>query len=355
MKTYLITGGSGFVGSHIAVDLLLSGNHVVIIDSYINSNPGIEKILYKIGEDKNYSFKNNLFFFRGDIRDEAFLKNIFQERISLKKPIDAVVHCGGLKSISESILDPLKYWDSNIIGSITLFKVMNIFDCFKIVFSSSASIYGHSLSNSIDENSPINPLSPYGNTKSSIEKILNDLTKTPHSRWTIINLRYFNPVGAHKSGILGEEPVGKPNNLFPRICYVMMGFLKELIIYGNDYPTHDGTCIRDFIHIEDLSKAHELALKKLFVIGPGSYSINIGTGMGYSVLDVLKTFEKINNTSIPYVFKKRREGDSPILIAKTNFAKEFLVWKYKKNLHDMCLDTWKWHSFNKNNLRKINI
>ena len=338
MKTYLITGGSGFVGSHIAVDLLLSGNHVVIIDSYINSNPGIEKILYKIGEDKNYSFKNNLFFFRGDIRDEAFLKNIFQERISLKKPIDAVVHCGGLKSISESILDPLKYWDSNIIGSITLFKVMNIFDCFKIVFSSSASIYGHSLSNSIDENSPINPLSPYGNTKSSIEKILNDLTKTPHSRWTIINLRYFNPVGAHKSGILGEEPVGKPNNLFPRICYVMMGFLKELIIYGNDYPTHDGTCIRDFIHILDLSEAHLATLNYLLQNKPQILILNIGTGLGTSVLEVVNTFNEIDDVNIPFQFDKKRKGDVPFLVACNNLALNTLNWHPKRTIKQICID-----------------
>ena len=348
MKTYLITGGSGYVGSHVAIDLLLAGNYVVIIDSHINSSPRIEKIIYKIGEIENDSFQNKLSFLRGDIRDEEFLKRVFKERIMLGKPIEAVVHCGGLKSIGESILDPLVYWDSNIIGSITLFKVMQFFGCFKIVFSSSASIYGHSMAKNIDENSLIDPLSPYGNTKSSIEKILNDLSKTPHSEWKIINLRYFNPVGAHKSGIIGEEPVKEPYNLFPRICYVMLGLLKELVIYGNDYPTHDGTCIRDFIHIEDLSNAHVLALEKLFEINPGNYAINIGTGIGFSVLDVLKTFERLNNKMIPYVYKNRRDGDSPILIAKNHLAKEFLIWDHKKNLEDMCKDSLEWHSYNKN-------
>lgn len=349
MKTYLITGGSGYVGSHIVIDLLLAGNYVIVIDSFINSKPQIEEKIYKICEIENYSFQNRLSFLRGDIRDEEFLKKVFLERISLKKPIDAVVHCSGLKSITESIFNPLLYWDANIIGSITLLKVMNHFKCFKIVFSSSASIYSHCIGKNIDESDPIDPLSPYANTKNSIERILNDLSNKPNSQWKIINLRYFNPVGAHKSGIIGEDPVGMPNNLFPRICYVMLGFLKEIVIYGNDYPTPDGTCIRDFIHIEDLSNAHKLALEKLMTVKPGNYSINIGTGLGFSVLEILNTFERINKKKIPYVFHKRRDGDNPILIAKNELAKKFLKWEHKKNLEDMCKDAWQWHSSNKNN------
>ncbi len=344
MKTYLITGGSGFIGSHIVIDLLLKGNNVIVVDSHINSKPQIEKKIYEIGKIENYSFQNKLSFLKGDIRDETFLKKVFLERINLKKPIDAVVHCSGLKSISESIFDPLKYWDNNIIGSITLLKVMDFFKCFKIVFSSSASIYGHSIAKNIDENNPIDPLSPYGNTKASIERLLNDLSNKPNSQWKIINLRYFNPVGAHKSGIIGEDPIGIPNNLFPRICFVMLGFLKEIVIYGNNYSTPDGTCIRDFIHIEDLSNAHILALEKLSKIEPGKYSVNIGTGIGFSVLDVLKTFEKLYDKKIPYSYHERRDGDSPILIAKNELAKKFLNWEHNKNLEDMCKDSWKWHS-----------
>ncbi len=347
MKHVLVTGGTGFIGSHTCLKLLEEGIFVTIVDSFKNSSSKcldrIKKILYK----KNKNLVNFIRLEEGDIRDFLFLKNIFLKAKNEKIPFEAVIHFAGLKSVEESYNKPLIYWENNVFGSINLFKVMDYFDCNIIVFSSSATVYGISKS-PLSEDLALNPNNPYGHTKAAVESILEGLFKSSQNKWRIASLRYFNPIGAHESALLGEDPLNKPDNLFPLICRVAQGKYEKLSVYGNDWPTNDGTGIRDYIHVMDLADAHFLALNYLIKNHPQKISLNIGTGKGISVLELIKIFNKVNHCSIPYEICKRREGDVPILVANNQKVLSTLDWHPKKTIEEMCLDGWRWQKLNPN-------
>ena len=347
----LVTGGSGFIGSHTCLILLEAGFHIIVLDSLVNSSNQSLKRLSKLVDKQIYN--NNINIINGDIRDQLLVKNIFINERKKNKPIEAVIHFAGLKSVGESSKFPLKYWDANVIGMINLLNIMQENNCKKIVFSSSATIYGKSKSGIITEDSSIAPINPYGETKATIEKILIDLSKSD-SEWRVANLRYFNPAGAHNSGIIGEDPLGTPSNIFPIINLVASGKLKELTIFGGEWPTPDGTCIRDYIHVMDLAESHLHALFYLFEKGINVLNINIGTGIGTSVLELIKTFEYVNNVNINYKFGIIREGDVPITIADNSLALSTLNLNPKRSIEDMCIDSWNWtcknpHGYNLNN------
>ncbi len=342
MKNILITGASGFIGSHTCWLLLNDGYEIFALDSEINS---CLKVLYKIKNIyklNNQASKNNFHIFKGDVRDKNILKKIFTYAIQIKKPIRSVIHFAGLKSVNESFNEPLEYWDININGVISLIKIMKIYKCKTIVFSSSASVYASESRKILDEDSPINPISPYGKTKHIAETILNDLFVSS-SGWRIANLRYFNPIGAHKLAILGEMPLYNKSNIFPKILEVASGSKDYFEINGKNWPTKDGTCIRDYIHIEDLVEGHIKTLEYLSDKKSQFLNLNLGTGIGTSVLELIKIFEKANNLQIPYIFSTPRFGESPILIADNKKAKKILNWSAKKTVFQMCRDGWNWY------------
>lgn len=346
MKKILVTGGAGFIGSHTCLSLLEKGYEVIILDSCINSSPkSVEGILKILNGNKIFN-KENLKFIKGDISDEILLKSIFRKAKKSNKPIEAVIHFAGLKSVNESTLNPIKYWDSNLGGTINLIKVMDSFNCRKIIFSSSASIYALSKKNFLTEESFINPISPYGSTKATIENFFKDLFYFHKDKWNIINLRFFNPIGAHPSGIIGEELNNKTNNIFPLIIDSAFSPPKPLKIFGNDWDTYDGTCVRDFIHVMDLADAHVKAFQFLNEEKSLFLSLNIGTGKGTSVLELIKNFEKVNKIEINYIFTKRRHGDCPFIVADNSKAKSILGWEPANDLDDMCRDGWKWKTLN---------
>lgn len=345
MKTILVTGGCGFIGSHTCVSLLEDGYKLIVIDSNINSSPLALVRVKEILQNKNIAIEE-IIFKNGDIRDVNFINNVFKEASLANNPITAVIHFAGLKSVFESVKNPSLYWDVNVVGSLCLLKVMEYYDCTTIVFSSSATIYGDDWSGSIVESTGLEPKSPYGNTKATIEKILEDFFKISGNNWRVANLRYFNPIGAHPSGMLGENPLGIPNNLFPYICRVAKGEYKNLVIYGNDWPTEDGTGVRDYIHVMDLAASHRAALDYLFNNEPQFISLNIGTGRGTSVIQLVDTFKRINNCDLPYVISKRRKGDVPTLIANNQYALSKLDWSPSKSIQDMCKDGWRWNLLN---------
>lgn len=342
MSRILITGGCGYIGSHIVLLLIQKGYEVIILDSNINSSSKVLKKIKKILELNNYHFSNNLKFFKGDIRDQKVLEKIFLNAYKKDHKIDGVIHLSGLKSISESKTIPLDYWDVNISGTINLLRVMDKFECNKLIYSSSASIYGNSEKFPFHEDSPSNTLNPYANTKLTGEIFLKDLCDIKSTKWNIICLRYFNPIGAHKSGLLGEEPIYQTNNIFPLILNSCLDSKKKIYIYGQDWPTPDGTCIRDYIHIEDLAEGHIAALTSLLKEHRGFIRINLGTGHGTSVLELLKVFEKVNNIKLSYEFTSRREGDCPVLVADNLRALSYLSWHPKRDLEKMCLDGYNW-------------
>ncbi len=344
MNNILVTGGAGFIGSHTCLQLMNEGLNVCIIDSLINSS---EKIInqIKLINEKEGIKKGKLFFRHGDLRNNDFINNVFLEFKRKKLPFDSVIHFAGLKAVEESIFNPLGYWEVNIISTINLLITMDKFDCNKLVFSSSATIYDPSKKIKYDEESPKRPINPYGNTKLTIEIFLQDLFLSSQNKWKIINLRYFNPVGAHPSGLIGENPKCTPTNLFPILLKVANGKKKELSIYGNDWPTKDGTCIRDYIHVMDLADAHIAALEFLNKASPQAKAINIGTGKGTSVLEIIKRFNKINSVNLPFKFVNRRKGDSAIVIADNKLALELLNWVPKRNIDDICLDSFKWSKY----------
>lgn len=327
---FLITGGVGYLGSHVALALLTSYNYdVVLYDNLSNSSFAVASCLENI-------CGRPIIFVQGDIRDRVALTNIFREH-----KIDAVLHFAGLKSISESVLHPLKYYDHNVHGTLALCQVMASLGVYNLVFSSSAIVYGTPENVPISENAPTNtPTNPYGKSKFMVEEILKDLAKSDH-RWSIALLRYFNPIGAHESGLLGEDPRGTPNNLLPYVTQVAIGRLKKLTIFGNDYPTKDGTGIRDYIHVMDLASGHKKALD-LIALKRGIHIWNLGTGKGYSVLDVISTFEKVTGKTIPYEFAARREGDVAECWADPTKAETDLGWKAKRGLEEMLRDSWRW-------------
>ena len=347
MKTILATGGTGYIGSHTCLELLKKGYKVIILDSLVNSS---EKVISKINfllNDK--TINDNLTFIKGDINDEKLLNHIFKFAKEKYEPISCVMHFAGLKSVSESLSNPLQYWHNNVGGSIILFKLMEKYECRTVIFSSSATIYQIKDNKLINESSPINPINPYGQTKLAIERLLKDLFDKGDN-WRIANLRYFNPIGAHQSGLIGENPKGIKNNIFPILNGVAFGEIEKLKIYGNNWPTYDGTGIRDFIHVMDLAEGHIKALEYLENNEPQILNINIGTGKGTSVLGLIKIFENVNKVKINYEFTHRRKGDYGIVIADNSLAKSLLKWTPKRSLEDMCQDGWNWK---KNNLQEF--
>ena len=348
MKSILITGGAGFIGSHICTLLLQNNYKITILDSFINSSFKSIKKIKKLGLQNKVQSLNKFKVIKADLRDYKSLKKIFDEAVAENSPFEGVIHLAGLKSVAESVDYPLRYWDANLLGSINLFKIMDIYDCKTIIFSSSASIYGFNDKPPFKEENIIKPISPYGNTKHVIEKLLKDLFVSSDRSWRIACLRYFNPIGAHPSGLIGEDPNDKPNNIFPILIKVAQKKINQFEIYGNNWPTKDGTAIRDYIHIMDLAKAHLLAFEFLEKNENQYIAMNIGTGKGTSVLELINIFQKENQVKIPYIFSDRRKGDSAIVYADNTLATKVLGWKPEKSLEEMCKDGWNWQLKNPN-------
>jgi UDP-glucose 4-epimerase len=348
MKNILVTGGCGYIGSHTVLSLLENGYFVYVLDSNVNSNPVVIKRLIEIISQKDKSKIKNLQFLEGDIRRTENIESIFKTAIHNNKKINGVIHFSGLKSIKESINYPLTYWDNNVVGSINLLKTMDKYECKTIIFSSSATIYNNLGKGKIKENCSIKPINPYGRNKSTIELFLNDIYESDPINWKIISLRYFNPIGAHYSGKLGENPIGLTNNIFPLILKVASKKINQIEIFGNDWDTRDGTCIRDYIHIMDLANGHIEALKFLQNNIPQILNLNIGTGSGTTVLELIKTFERVNNLKIPYAFVERRKGDMENVVADNAKILEIFDWAPKRTIEDMCRDGWKWQENNPN-------
>lgn len=324
----LLPGGAGYIGSHTAIELLEEGKEIVIIDDFSNSNPQVLETIKKItGKD----FK----FYEMDYSDREKLEKVFQEN-----EIEAVINFAGFKAVGESVEKPIEYYTNNISGALVLLDTMRKYGCKKFIFSSSATVYGEPERIPLTEDCKTGgTTNPYGTTKLFIEQILKDIYASDNS-WDICILRYFNPVGAHKSGLIGEEPQGIPNNLMPYIVRVADGQLKELSVFGNDYDTPDGTGVRDYIHVVDLAKGHVKALTKIEQEGKGLFIYNLGTGTGYSVLDMVKAFEKTTGKKVPYKITGRRAGDIATCYADPQKAKEELDWVATKTLEDMCQDSW---------------
>lgn len=329
----LVTGGMGYIGSHTVVELLNDDNNVIVVDNLVNSSA---KVLDNIKKITNRDAK----FYNFDLRDKKKLSQVFNEN-----KISMVIHFAGLKAVGESVEQPLRYYDNNIISTLVLCDVMKEYNVKKLIFSSSATVYGVPKSLPIKENSYLKATNPYGNTKLMIENILKDLYYSD-KEWSIALLRYFNPVGAHKSGLIGENTNGIPNNLMPYISMVAIGKLQCLNIFGGDYDTPDGTGVRDYIHVVDLAKGHIKAMDKI-VDQNGIFIYNLGTGRGYSVLELVKTFEKVNNVKINYKIVGRRQGDVASCYASPLKAEKELNWKAKRDVYDMCKDAW-------NFIRRIN-
>lgn len=341
MKKILVTGASGYIGSHTCLLLLKRGYEIFALDSFINSSlVALKRVLFL--SEKSNKDKGNLHIYNGDIRDKEVLKKIFSDAEIGSEKISSVIHFAGLKSVSESILFPFQYWDVNLKGSINLLKVMEENDCNTFVFSSSATIYGYSNSEKIKEDSNIKPSNSYGNTKNCVETFLQDLYLSSPSRWSIASLRYFNPIGAHPSGVIGEDPIGIPNNLFPFITQVALGKIEELKIFGNDWPTKDGTGIRDYIHVMDVADGHLKALEFLNKEKNKIINVNLGTGIGTSVLELIDAFERVNKIKIPYLFTERRKGDVSKVVADNSLAKSIFNWQPKRTIDEMCADSWRW-------------
>lgn len=344
MNNILITGGAGFIGSHICTILLQENYNIYIVDNFSNSSKKVfDSIKQIIQCVKNFDDKR-LNIFDGDIRDEKFLNEVFLNSKKNNQPIDSVIHCAGLKAVKDSILNPLKYWDTNVCGSINLLKVMEKNQCSTILFSSSATVYGNSDNIPFKETAKLCPINPYGETKLTIELVLEDLFESDNYNWNVGFLRYFNPIGAHHSGLIGENSTMEPENIFPRICQVALGLKEKLYIYGNDWPTEDGTCCRDYIHIVDLAMAHKKAIEYLLDNTSSKLILNIGTGKSKSILDLINTFEQVNNIKINYEFAERREGDIAESLADTNKAFKILNWEPQKTIEDMCRDGWRWQN-----------
>lgn len=329
----LVTGGTGYIGSHTCVELLEEGWKLVILDNFCNSDKEVLNRMHQITGKK-------VSFYEGDIRDFSILERIFKEH-----SIGACIHFAGLKAVGESVHKPLEYYDNNISGTLTLLKVMRKYNVKNLIFSSSATVYGDPVFVPITEECPKGLCTnPYGWTKSMIEQILTDLYRADES-WNLILLRYFNPIGAHESGLIGENPNGIPCNLMPYITQVAIGKLEKLHIFGDDYDTHDGTGVRDYIHVQDLARGHSMALKKLEE-HCGLKTYNLGTGVGYSVLDLVKTFEQVTGIKIPYEIEGRRAGDVASCYCDPSKAGRELGWKAEKGLREMCADSWRWQENN---------
>ncbi len=330
----LVAGGAGYIGSHTCVELLDAGYDIVVVDNYYNSCP---EALNRVKKITGKDFR----FYECDILDRDGLDKIFSEN-----EIDAVIHFAGYKAVGESVKEPLKYFHNNIEGTVALCEVMEKHNCRKIVFSSSATVYGMPKEVPIREDFPLSVTNPYGRTKLMNEEILRDLYVS-NPAWSIVLLRYFNPIGAHASGLIGEEPKGIPNNLMPYITKVAVGALEQLSVFGNDYPTHDGTGVRDYIHVVDLAKGHIKAVEKAMAT-QGVHTYNLGTGTGYSVLDLVHAFEKAYGKPLPYRIVDRRPGDVAECYADPTKALEELGWKAELDVNRMCEDSWRWQKNNPN-------
>lgn len=331
--TVLVTGGAGYIGSHTCVQLLEAGYDIVVFDNLSNSKM---EAVRRIRELAGKTFE----FIKGDILDGNLLDEVFG-----KYDIDAVIHFAGLKAVGESVSVPLRYFHNNVAGSVSLFESMQRNGVKDIVFSSSATVYGMTGKMPLCEDDPLGAINPYGRTKLMIEDILRDVYASDNS-WNIILLRYFNPVGAHPSGRIGEDPNGIPNNLLPFISQVAVGKLKQLRVFGNDYPTPDGTGVRDYIHVVDLALGHLAALRRLMEHPGELLTVNLGTGRGYSVLEMVRAFEKASGRPVPYEIAPRRAGDVATCYADPSLARELLGWEAKRGVEQMCADAWRWQSMN---------
>lgn len=339
MKT-LLTGGAGYIGSHTAIELINHGHEVVILDNFSNSHP---EAVRRVEQITGHSIP----VIDGDVRDQQALEAALKQH-----SIDSVVHFAGKKAVGESVAKPLDYYDNNVNGSLVLLRAMQNQGVHKLVFSSSATVYGTPEYLPYDEKHPTSAMNPYGRTKLMVEEILTDLANAD-KQWGIAVLRYFNPIGAHPSGLIGEDPADIPNNLLPYIAQVAVGRRDKLQIFGGDYETPDGTGVRDYIHVADLARGHVKALEKLQKgSSSGVLTLNLGTGKGYSVLDVVHAFEKACGHAIPYTIAERRPGDLPSYYAEPQHAMQTLGWQAEHTLDSMCADTWRWQSQNPNGYRQ---
>lgn len=331
----LLTGGAGFIGSHTAIELIQEGHTVTVVDNLVNaSREALKRVAVIAGTEPK--------LYQVDLRDRAGMEQIFAEN-----QFDCVIHFAGLKAVGESVSKPMEYYDNNLVGTLVLLEVMREHGCKNLIFSSSATVYGNPKEIPITESCPKGaPTNPYGWTKSMIEQILTDV-QFADKEWNVVLLRYFNPIGAHKSGLIGENPNGIPNNLMPYITQVAVGKRPELGVFGNDYDTPDGTGVRDYIHVVDLAKGHVKALNAISK-GCGLEVYNLGTGVGYSVLDVVNTFVEVNHVPVPYSIKPRRPGDLDTCYSDPSKAERELGWRAEYGLAEMCEDSWRWQKNNPN-------
>ena len=342
MAQLLMTGGAGFIGSHTSLVLLEAGHELLVFDDFSNSNPiALDRVRELAGPEAAL----RLHQMQGDIRNPSDLKQAFNNASS---EIDAVIHFAGLKSVGESVEKPLQYWDVNVNGSRCLLETMEAHDCHTIVFSSSATLYGYPEVVPIPETASIAPINPYGHTKAAVEQMLTDLHTSSPNIWRIACMRYFNPVGAHSSGLIGENPLGVPNNLFPFVSQVVGGQRDQLQVFGGDWPTPDGSGVRDYIHVMDLAEGHRAALDYLQTEAPQLITLNLGSGSGQSVLRVVRAMEEATNRSIPFEITDRRTGDAAISVADPSKALEKLGWQTQRGLEEICRDSWAWQQRNPN-------
>lgn len=342
-KKIVVTGGAGYIGSHVCVELLNAGRDVLVIDNFSNAHPEAIDRIRDLAPGK-------LELLECDLADGAQANDIISAVKNFKA--DGAVHLAGLKAVGESVAEPARYYAVNIGASLTLIRALEAANAKTIVFSSSATVYGDLNQNPVQENGATGPTNPYGRTKLFIEEVLRDLARSDSS-WRVVNLRYFNPVGAHPSGQIGEDPNGMPNNLFPFIAQVAVGRRDKLMVFGDDYPTRDGTGVRDYIHVCDLARGHLAALDYLNnADAGGAQDINLGTGVGYSVLEAVRAFKRASNRDISYEIAPRRDGDIAEIYANADLAGELLGWRAEKTLEDMCADHWRWQSQNPNGYEK---
>ena len=335
----LVTGGAGYIGSHTCIELLAAGHHVIIVDNLVNSKVEAVRRIEEIA-------RKPVRFHEVDLLDRQALEDVFAKAKAAGTPVDAVIHFAALKAVGESVDRPMDYYYNNLTGMLTLCQTMQKFGCQDLVFSSSATVYGDPASSPITEDFPLFAVNPYGRTKLLGEEILRDLHRAD-PKWNTIMLRYFNPIGAHPSGRIGEDPQGIPNNLLPYVSQVAVGRREYLTVFGDDYPTPDGTCIRDYIHVVDLAMGHVKAVSYL-AANPGAIAFNLGTGRPYSVLEVVNAFGEACGRPVPYKIGPRRPGDAVICYADPSLANRELNWAAEFDLQDMCRDTWKWQSLNPN-------
>jgi UDP-glucose 4-epimerase len=341
MAQLLITGGAGFIGSHTAVVLLEAGHSLVVIDNYDNSSP---ESLRRVAALAGPGAADRLAVVEGDIRSAADLERAFAAAPA-GAPITAVIHFAGLKAVGESVQHPLRYWDVNLSGSRQLLAAMQAHGCRTLVFSSSCTVYGMPEVVPISETAPVQPINPYGHSKAAVEQLLADLAASEPG-WRIARLRYFNPVGAHPSGRIGEDPLGIPNNLFPFVSQVAVGRRERLQVFGDDWPTPDGSGVRDYIHVMDLAEGHQAALDTLLAEDPQLLTVNLGSGQGHSVLEVVAAFAAASGRPVPYELVARRPGDAASTVADPSLAAQRLGWRTRRGLAEMCRDGWAWQSTN---------